>query len=165
MVAIAGPPGSGKSTLAEQLKAELLQMGHQPVVVPMDGFHLDNAILEQRGRLHRKGAPETFDATGFVHLIERLSAAGGKDDVVIPVFDRDRDIAIAGADVVTKQADIILCEGNYLLIDQSPWVQLHEMWDQSILLNPGMDVIEQRLVQRWLDHGVSQGNEFPGIQN
>ncbi len=65
LIALAGAPASGKSTLAHALCA--LVPG--ACVVPMDGFHLDNALLEARGLLARKGAPETFDARGFLHLM------------------------------------------------------------------------------------------------
>ena len=45
-VAIAGPPGSGKSTLAADLARRI---GPSCCLVPMDGFHLDNATLSARG--------------------------------------------------------------------------------------------------------------------
>ena len=61
MVAIVGAPGAGKSTLAEALAGRI----DGAAVVPMDGFHLDNAVLRSRGILDRKGAPESFDADGF----------------------------------------------------------------------------------------------------
>jgi fructokinase len=64
----------------------------------MDGFHLDNRLLIARGLLARKGAPETFAASAFVHLVRRLKE---EQEVVYPVFDRALDIAIAGAGVST----------------------------------------------------------------
>ena len=60
LVAIVGPPGSGKSTLADALYAELARHGASSAVLPMDGFHYDDAIL--RARLMRRwralGLPE-----------------------------------------------------------------------------------------------------------
>ena len=69
LVAIAGAPGSGKSTLAANLATRL---GPMAEVLPMDGFHLDNARLRQMGLFHRKGAPETFDAESFVKLLRTI---------------------------------------------------------------------------------------------
>jgi len=156
IVAIAGPPGAGKSTLAEKLLIALDNMGEHAAIIPMDGFHLDNAILEKRGLLARKGSPQTFDADGFVSLVQRLADPARHGDVVIPVFDRSRDIAIAGAQVVSTGAQILLCEGNYLLLDEDPWVALQDVWDHTIFIDPGLDVIEQRLIKRWLDHGLDR---------
>ena len=61
LIAIGGPPASGKSTLAETLQERLNEQSMPCGLVPMDGFHLDNEILNARGLLSRKGAPETFD--------------------------------------------------------------------------------------------------------
>ena len=82
LVALAGPPATGKSTLAGALCERLSRDGQSAVVVPMDGFHLDNRILEARGLLARKGAPETFDADGFIALIRRLKSGA---EVVAPL--------------------------------------------------------------------------------
>jgi len=74
IVAIAGPPGAGKSTVAEALVDRLDQRiaPGTAAVLPMDGFHYDNAILESRGLMPRKGAPETFDFGGYQAIVERL---------------------------------------------------------------------------------------------
>ncbi|MEP4699646.1 MAG: hypothetical protein ABJZ79_00725, partial [Parasphingorhabdus sp.] len=87
IIALAGAPASGKSTLAETLAGMLCAKGCATQIVPMDGFHLDNQILSDRGLLNRKGAPETFDALGLVHLVSRLQS---KAEVFYPTFDRAR---------------------------------------------------------------------------
>lgn len=152
LVALAGAPASGKSTMAEALAQALGRAGATPQVVPMDGFHLDNRLLEPRGLLTRKGAPETFDAAGFVHLVARLKR---EDDVVYPLFDRTDDIAIAGAGHVGPQCDVVVVEGNYLLFDSDPWRALLPLWDMSIRIAPDIEVLRARLVARWTDHGLS----------
>jgi len=165
LVAIAGPPGSGKSTTAEALAAQIAGA----VVVPMDGFHLDNAVLAARGLLARKGAPETFDVAGFATMVSRLR---GQDEVTIPVFDRTRDIAVAGARVIGPDAQVLLIEGNYLLLDEAPWRDLAPFWDVTIAIDVPIAVLEARLTQRWLDHGLDEaaararamGNDIPNAR-
>jgi pantothenate kinase len=152
-VAVAGPPGAGKSTFAEALRARLAEAGEAVAVVPMDGFHYDNAVLEARGLLARKGAPETFDAEGFRHLLERLREPGRA--VAIPVFDRSIDIARAGARIVEATTRILIVEGNYLLLDEAPWRRMAALFDLRIFLETSMAELERRLVQRWIDHGHS----------
>ncbi|MDG4648184.1 nucleoside/nucleotide kinase family protein [Roseibacterium sp. SDUM158017] len=166
LVAIAGPPGAGKSTLAHDLYAELRHRGETAAVVPMDGFHLDNRVLSEKGLLARKGAPQTFDGDGFANLVRRIGAG---ERVYYPVFDRDRDISIAGAAELSPDTDYVLFEGNYLLCDVPPWDGLLPLWSFTVFVDPGRDVIARRLLQRWRDQGLSEqdairrrdGNDMP----
>lgn len=153
LVAVAGPPGSGKSTLADALADQLNAKGRHAVVVPMDGFHLDNKTLMDRGLFDRKGAPETFDVDGFVDLVIRLKQ---RSDLRIPQFDRQRDCVVPDAAVVTSSSEIIMVEGNYLLLDESNWRDLAAQWDLSIFINTPLPILRSRLVQRWLDFGLDQ---------
>jgi len=151
LVAIAGPPGAGKSTLSQHLRDALNKGGDGPsAIVPMDGFHLDNAILDQRGLRARKGSPPTFDCAGFEMLLKRLRVTD--EDVVIPVFDRSLDLSRAGASVVSARHRILLVEGNYLLLGREPWSRLHLLFDLTIFLDVPFTELERRLIQRWLDH-------------
>ena len=153
LVGFAGAPGSGKSTLAAALLRRLRDTKVPAEVVTMDGFHLDNAVLDARGLRQRKGAPETLDAQGFLHLVRRLRE--GKE-VVAPIFDRSRDIAIAGAQVVSAATRVVICEGNYLLFDEDPWRDLVPFWDLTARLDVPLPELRARLIQRWLDQGLSR---------
>lgn len=165
LVALSGAPGSGKSTLSNPLAAALCAQGFPAEVVPMDGFHLDNRLLEPRGLLSCKGAPETFDLEGFQRLCHALKH---QERVIYPLFDRARDIAIAGAAEVGPECRVAIIEGNYLLFDAPGWRDLAAIWDVSIRLEVPMADLEARLVQRWLDHGLdhdaavarAQGNDL-----
>lgn len=169
LVALAGAPGSGKSTLAAELAKRLRLQKCPTEVVPMDGFHLDNAVLDARGLRPRKGAPETFDAAGFVLTVARLKDAA---EVVVPLFDRQRDIAIAGAVAVPAACEVVIVEGNYLLFDEAPWRDLAGIWDIAARLDVPMPEIRARLIQRWLSHGLSraaatrraESNDIPNAQ-
>lgn len=152
IVAIAGPPGAGKSTLAEALVPQInRQIGRDAaVILPMDGFHLDNSILDDREIRHRKGAPNTFDVDGFASVLSRVIAADA--DVIIPVFDRHLDLARAGGRVIKQTHTIVVAEGNYLLLDQSPWSKLNLLFDYRVFLDVPESVLTTRLLQRWLDN-------------
>lgn len=150
VVAIAGPPGAGKSTLSEKLK-ELLPEGAVEVV-PMDGFHFDDIVLERRGLSARKGSPETFDFAGFEALLKRIRA--GEPDLAIPVFDRSMELSRAAAAILDKDIRFVLVEGNYLLLDEEPWSRLADLFDFSVFLDVPDPVLERRLLARWHDHGL-----------
>jgi pantothenate kinase len=151
VIAVAGAPGAGKSHLAERLH-ELLSEA-SAAIVPMDGFHYDNAVLSARGLLPRKGAPETFDFAGFETLLQRLRAGG--EDVAAPLFARTVDLARAGASVIPAATLFVIVEGNYLLLDEAPWNRLHGLFDWRIFLDVPRGELAHRLVQRWVDHGMS----------
>jgi fructokinase len=153
LVGISGAPGSGKSTLSQALSSKLNKLEHVAVVIPMDGYHLDDSLLKDLGLLKRKGAPETFDFVGFKHLLLRVK---NEDEVVYPVFDREREISIAGAGILKKNIRIVIVEGNYLLFDEEPWSCLSELWDYSVFLDVELTVLEQRLIDRWIDLGFSR---------
>ena len=166
LVAVTGAPASGKSTLAAEL-ARRLNLGKRlAVVVPMDGFHLDNSILEARNLHTRKGAPETFDAPGFIRLVQALKTG---DEVFAPVFDRTRDISIGGAVAVPPEVEIVVVEGNYLMFDEAPWQELAPLWDISARLDVPMPELRARLIHRWLSLNYSravatrraEGNDIP----
>ncbi|MCO6176682.1 nucleoside triphosphate hydrolase [Ciceribacter sp. RN22] len=152
LVAIAGPPGAGKSTVAETLVDALGRRGETAVVLPMDGFHMDNAVLEEKGLLPRKGAPETFDVRGFIDIVRAIRAGG---EVLVPVFDRSREIAIAAARVISPSHRIVVAEGNYLLLDEAPWSGLAGLFDLSVFLNVPEDVLAERLADRWRGYGLA----------
>lgn len=157
IVAIAGPPGAGKSTVAATLCAAI--NAREPVaaaVVPMDGFHLDNAILDAQNLRKRKGSPPTFDCAGFEVLLKRLRDIN--EDIIIPLFDRKLDLARAGAGIVKAGQRILLVEGNYLLLNQPPWDRLEQLFDVTVFLEVDRLELENRLVQRWLAFGHNVGS-------
>ena len=153
LVALVGPPASGTTTLAADLAAALSAAGTESCVLPMDGFHLDNRILDLRGLRARKGAPETFDVAGFATTLARASSPG---EVIHPVFDRTMDCAIAGAGRIAETCDTVVVEGNYLMLRAPVWQDLAALWDISVALNPPPEVLRERLIRRWLALGHDQ---------
>ncbi|WFU09391.1 nucleoside triphosphate hydrolase [Rhizobium sp. CB3090] len=167
LVAIAGPPGAGKSTLADNMAKALIAKGESAEVLPMDGFHMDNAVLIEKGLLKRKGVPESFDVRAFLDIVKAVRAAD--QEVLVPVFDRSREIAIASARIVSPDHRFIIIEGNYLLFNQGKWAELEGMFDYSIMLAPPIEILEERLWERWRGYDLDEdaasakvyGNDLP----
>ncbi len=151
LLGITGPPGAGKSTLALALVEAL---GSQAAYLPMDGFHLAQAELERLGRADRKGAPDTFDAAGFVALLRRLR--DGSDDVVYaPGFDRGLEQSIAGAIPIARDVALVVTEGNYLLLDDPPWHEVRPLLDEAWYVDLDAEVRVTRLIDRHVRFGRS----------
>ena len=123
LLGISGAPGAGKSTLAAAVAA-----AYGGVTVPLDGFHLADVELERRGLRDRKGAPETFDAEGYAALLARVRSR--PDHVVMaPAFERDLEQPLAGAIPVPPDVDLVVTEGNYLLLEDGAWPAAREQLD------------------------------------
>ncbi len=148
IVAISGAPASGKSTLSAILAEEI----PNACVVPMDGFHRSNDDLERHGLLSRKGAPQTFDVTGFLDVVRALN---GEGEVGFPTFDRNLDCVIENGGVVRKSDTTVLVEGNYLLLKLPPWSEGNLMWALSIFIHVPRSILKKRLIERWQKHGHS----------
>ena len=167
LIAIAGPPGAGKSTLADNVANALKARGESAAVLPMDGFHMDNAVLIERGLLARKGIPETFDVRGFLDIVRAVRPAD--QEVLVPVFDRSRELAIASARPISPDDRFIIIEGNYLLFTLGKWSELEGIFDYTIMLAPPIEVLEERLWDRWRGYKLSEeeasakvyGNDLP----
>ena len=148
VLGITGSPGAGKSTLVAALLRELPGAAH----VPMDGFHLADVALTALGRLDAKGAPDTFDADGYVALLRRLRA-DVEDVVYAPVFERDLEQPLAGAIAIPRSARLVLTEGNYLL----HWPQVRPELDEVWFCDPDPEVRMRRLVARHVAFGKEPG--------
>lgn len=141
ILGITGAPGAGKSTVARRL---VDAVGEVAVLVGMDGYHLAQAELMRLGRAERKGAPDTFDAAGYVALLHRLRAPN-IDVVYAPEFRRAIEEPIAGAVPVVPEVSLVVTEGNYLLLDTAPWSAIRAVLDEVWFLAP-----DEQTRRRWL---------------
>ena len=169
ITAIAGAPGSGKSTLAERLAERLnADEPESAAVLPMDGYHFDDMVLVPRGWRPRKGAPHTFDVAGFAHMLARLKE-NSEAEIAVPVFDRDLEIARAGARMIPASVRHLIVEGNYLLLAAAPWSSLHALFDTTVMIEVAEAELRARLITRWQGYGLSpddiawklDGNDLP----
>jgi pantothenate kinase len=158
---IVGPPGAGKSTLAERLAERFAE---ETVVVPMDGFHLANAELDRLGRRDRKGAPDTFDAAGFVALLDRLRHPIAGEIVYAPRFERTIEEAIAGAIPVPASKPLVLVEGNYLLLG-GPWSPVRGLLDRCCYVRTPAAQRHDWLLARHIAFGRSRAEALAWIDH
>jgi pantothenate kinase len=153
IIGIAGAPGAGKTTYAERLVAESERSGVPAAYVPMDGFHLADVALISLGLLDRKGAPETFDAWGYAALLHRVRESGHV--VWAPGFERGLEQPLAAAIAVPPEAELVVTEGNYLLLDRPEWRAVRAELDEVWFLDCADDVRRPRLVARHEEFGKS----------
>ncbi|QQE12048.1 hypothetical protein JD969_00800 [Planctomycetota bacterium] len=151
IIAIAGPPGSGKSTFASMITKHLNILAQSTVaaIVPMDGFHLTNSQLQSRNLTHLKGAPQTFDTQAYLTLIQTLKNASSTE--YYPTYDRSlhEPVLNKGSEhLISSEIKFIITEGNYLLLDQPPWSEIHALYTQKWFLKTSLKQCENWLYER-----------------
>ncbi|OBF34181.1 nucleoside/nucleotide kinase family protein [Mycobacterium sp. ACS1612] len=156
ILGIAGSPGAGKSTLVDELLVRVrAEMGDGWVAhVPMDGFHLADGQLDRIGARDRKGAPDTFDAAGYAHALERVKTETD-DPVYVPGFDRTLEQPLAAALVVLPTVRLVITEGNYLLLDEPRWERARRAMDAVWFVACEETSRVQRLIARHIEFGKS----------
>ena len=162
LVMLAAPPGAGKSTLVSFLeKLSRERPGLCPVqAVGMDGFHRRQEYLlthstVRDGREIRmveiKGAPVTFDLEKLASAIRRVRSG---ETCGWPVYDRLLHNPVE--DAVTVDGDIVLLEGNYLLLDEEGWRDLSAYADYMVSVSAGETLLRKRLIERKILTGVAE---------
>lgn len=152
MIGLAGEPGAGKSTLAAELVWRASAHGIPAALVPMDGFHLANAELERQGRAGVKGRIDTFDGWGYVALLQRLRART-EPVVFAPGYDRSLEESVAGLVAVNRDVELVVTEGNYLLVETPPWDQVLTLLDEVCFVQGSTAVRLARLTARHIAFG------------
>jgi pantothenate kinase len=147
ILGLVGPPGGGKSTLAAAITGAL---GSDAVLVPMDGFHLAQAELVRLGIRDRMGAPHTFDAAGYVALLERVR--GARETVYAPEFRRPPEEPIAGAIAIPPEVLLVVTEGNYLLL----WDGVKPLLDEAWYVEMDEEIRVRWLIDRHVEFGKTR---------
>lgn len=161
ILGVTGPPGAGKTVLAEALVAQLNSRrpdaptdGPWAAYLPMDGFHLADVQLERLRLRDRKGAPETFDSSGYLNLLQRVARAAD-ETVYAPAFERELEQPIAASIAIVPSVQLVITEGNYLLSDEEPWSQLRPILTECWYLDVPGEVRRRRLINRHQRFGKS----------
>jgi pantothenate kinase len=150
ILGITGSPGAGKTAMASQIASTIDDAVH----VPMDGFHLADVQLRRLGLLDRKGAIDTFDAHGYLALLQRIRRQD-TEIVYAPAFDRDIEQPVAGSIGVAPTARLVVTEGNYLLDDAQPWPDVRSTLDEVWFVDLATEERRRRLIARHIEYGKS----------
>ncbi|MBQ7583799.1 MAG: nucleoside/nucleotide kinase family protein [Lachnospiraceae bacterium] len=156
---LAAPPGAGKSTLLSFL--EKLSKEHPDMkniqTIGMDGFHRRQEYLLSHTTLRDgkeipmvnvKGSPGTFDLEKLKESIKRVSEG---QVCGWPVYDRHLHNPVE--DVIQVTGDIVILEGNYLLLDTEGWRDLSGYADHTVLIRSDEDILKKRLIARRISSG------------
>ena len=153
ILGLVGPPGAGKSTVGLALRDAFRDISQ---IVPMDGFHLANVELSRLGRAGRKGAPDTFDSAGYVDLLKRLRAQSPDEIIYAPEFRREIEEPIAGAIPIFPETQLLITEGNYLLLEEGHWKKVPAFLDEVWYVDVDDALRIERLAARHQQFGRSR---------
>jgi type I pantothenate kinase len=154
VIGIAGSVAVGKSTTSRILQTLLSQWTDHPRVdlVTTDGFLFPNAVLEERGLMHRKGFPESYDVRRALEFL--IDVKSGRARVTAPVYSHLTYDIVPGQVQEVSRPDIMIFEGLNVL--QTPR-RLHgralavsDFFDFSIYIDADAADIERWYVERFM---------------
>ena len=162
ILGLVGPPGAGKSTVGLALRDAFRDISQ---IVPMDGFHLANVELSRLGRAGRKGAPDTFDSAGYVDLLKRLRVQSPDEVIYAPEFRREIEEPIAGAIPIFPETQLLITEGNYLLLEEGHWKKVPAFLDEVWYVDVDDALRIERLAARHQQFGRSRDEAIAWVNN
>lgn len=158
---LAAPPAAGKTTLAqflEKLSRENIMFTNIRAL-GMDGFHYDSDYLKKNKILRDgqeilmndiKGAPETFDVDAMQNKIREARLEGTHWNTY------DRIIHDVVHDALSVEDDIILIEGNYLLLEEPRWTNIRVLADYTVFVKAAPELLTERLISRKMKTGLTR---------
>lgn len=147
LVGIAGAPGVGKSTLTANVIGTLNHLVDGSAArVPMDGFYMPQARLDALGLKAKRGTPGSFDANGYVALLERVKRT--REALPVPTFSRRRNDVVPNAFSIAANVPIIVAEGSYLLLEDLPWGRIRDLLDLCFFVTAPREEVRHRLRSR-----------------
>ena len=117
----------------------------------MDAFHIGHRVLVRRGQTDIKGAPETFDALGYIHLLHRIRAE--TSTIYAPEFDRDIEDSLAAVVEIGPEVRLVVTEGLYLVLNTPPWDGVRSLLDEAWFVHLADDERQRRMLGRHQRHG------------
>ncbi|MEM8533120.1 MAG: type I pantothenate kinase [Chloroflexota bacterium] len=156
IIGMAGSVAAGKSTTARIVQALLSHIPGQPRVdlVTTDGFLYPNHVLQERGIMHRKGFPESYDVRALVRFVADLKS--GYPEVAVPVYSHLTYDVVPDETQLITQPDILILEGlnvlqsNTTFSKDAPRVFVSDFFDFSIYVDADEYHLKQWYIQRFL---------------
>lgn len=161
VIFVAAPPAVGKTTLCQFL--EYLSKEQEDITkiqaIGLDGFHYPSDYINSHDAIVHgktvpmkevKGCPETYDTEKLEQKLQKI----GQEDILWPIYDRNIHDVVE--DVVKVDQDIILLEGNWLLLEEEPWTSLRKWADGTILIRAEEEMLKERLIGRKQKGGLSR---------
>jgi len=151
IIGVAGSVAVGKSTVSRLLKELLSRWPSTPKValVTTDGFLYPNAVLEQRGIMHRKGFPESYDRLALIKFVADIKS--GKEKVSAPLYSHLTYDIVEGESVVVESPDVVIVEGLNVLQPPAPGQELalSDYFDFKIYVDAPTEEIEKWYLNRF----------------
>jgi type I pantothenate kinase len=158
VIGIAGSVAVGKSSTARILQALLARSQSdrerlKVELVTTDGFLHPNRVLQERGIMHRKGFPESYDRRRLIQFIADVKSGAPRLDV--PIYSHlVYDIVPDEARVIDRP-DILIVEGLNVLQrggrpSRSPQLFVSDYFDFSIYVDADERYLQQWYVERFL---------------
>ncbi|ETK33185.1 pantothenate kinase [Microbispora sp. ATCC PTA-5024] len=150
VLGIAGSVAVGKSTTARLLHTLLARWPEHPRVdlVTTDSFLHPNKVLEERGIMHRKGFPESYDRRALVRFVAEVKA--GRPSVDAPVYSHLEYDIVPGAVQTVRRPDILIVEGLNVLQPAPPTaLAVYDYFDFSIFVDARVEDIRGWYVDRF----------------
>ena len=155
IIGIAGSVAVGKSTTARLLKALLSRWDNHSKVelVTTDGFLYSKKVLDERGIMHRKGFPESYDIKRLVEFVSDIKA--GKPNLQVPIYSH-LTYDITDEQKTIDCPDVLIIEGLNVLQSGMDYphephrVFVSDFLDFSLYVDANTDVIESWYIERFL---------------
>jgi type I pantothenate kinase len=158
VIGIAGSVAVGKSSTARILQMLLDRSyageGELKVeLVTTDGFLYPNSVLQERGIMHRKGFPESYNRRRLVQFIADVKSGAPRIDV--PIYSHLVYDIVADEVRVIDRPDILIMEGLNVLqrggrVSRSPQLFVSDFFDFSIYVDADEHHLQQWYVERFL---------------
>jgi type I pantothenate kinase len=157
IIGLAGSVAVGKSTTGRILQTLLSRWPHHPRVdlVATDGFLYPTSVLRERGLMHRKGFPESFDQRRLIRFLSDVK--GGQPEAQVPVYSHLLYDIIPDEMKTVRQPDILIVEGLNVLqasstrgLTRPSSVFVSDFFDFSVYLDASEPTIENWYVERFL---------------
>ncbi len=155
VIGIAGSVAVGKSSTARILQALLSRHneGLKVDLITTDGFLYPNRVLQERGIMHRKGFPESYDRRRLIQFMAQVKS--GVPRLEVPIYSHLTYDIVPDQRQVIDRPDILIVEGLNVLqrggrTGRAPQIFVSDFFDFSIYVDADAQHLQQWYIERFL---------------